>query len=194
MEAICVFCGSSPGFAPGHLEAARRLGEALAASGLRLVYGGARVGLMGRLADAALGCGGSVVGVIPRSFPRTVSHGGLSRLEVVDSMHARKQRMFELSDAFVALPGGFGTLEEILEILTWAQLGIHRKPCGLINVEGYFDAFLHFLDRAAADGFIRRPHRDMLAVARTPGELLERLRSAAPPAVSKWDGADAALR
>ena len=188
MKRICVDCGSSPGIDPAYSEAARRLGRALAERKYELVYGGAHVGLMGDVADAALKAGGIVIGVIPKSFANKVSHQGLTELHVVDSMHERKAMMFDLSDGFIALPGGFGTLEEIAEVLTWAQLGLHKKPCGLLNVCGYFDLLLAFLDQAVCQGFIRREHRDMLLVSNDAGELLDGFTSYQAPNVEKWVG------
>ena len=186
MERICVYCGSSSGSTPRHLDAAHRLGQTLARRKLGLIYGGARVGLMGRVADAALEEGGEVTGIIPRAFASRVAHEGLTKLHVVDTMHVRKNLMFEMADAFIALPGGFGTLEEILEILTWAQIGIHSKPCGIINVDGYFDSFLSFLDNTVSSGFVKPEHRRMLLVAETPEEMLQQMESYRVFEVSKW--------
>jgi len=167
---------------------ARRLGQALIGRDLELVYGGADVGLMGEVADTVLNAGGSVIGVIPRSFAHKVSHQGLTKLHIVDSMHERKTLMFDLSDGFIALPGGFGTLEEVSELLTWAQLGLHKKPCGLVNVGGYFDLLLAFLDNAVSKGFMKREHREMLMVSECPEEMLERFKSYSAPNVEKWVG------
>lgn len=187
MKSVCVYCGSSAGTHGAYAEAAEYLGSALAERGLGLVYGGAGKGLMGRVADAALGAGGRVVGVIPRSLvDREIAHEGLDELHVVASMHERKALMAELADAFVALPGGFGTLEEIVETLTWAQLGFHAKPCGLLNVRGYYDELLAFVSRAERDGFLRREHRDMLLVESQPDRLLDRFAAYRPPSVEKW--------
>jgi uncharacterized protein (TIGR00730 family) len=186
MKRICVNCGSSPGFDPVYAEAARKLGSALVRANIELVYGGAEVGLMGEVANALLHGGGTVIGVIPQAFAHKVSHNGLTKLHVVASMHERKQMMFDLSDAFIALPGGFGTLEEMAELLTWAQLGFHEKPCGLVNVSGYFDQFLAFLDHSVAEGFMKREHRTMLLVSKDPIELLERFNAYAAPSVEKW--------
>ncbi len=186
MKRICVFCGSSPGFDPCYMAMARRLGKTLVDQNLELVYGGADVGLMGELADTVLEAGGVVTGVIPESFADKVSHRGLADLRVVDSMHERKNMMFELSDAFIAPPGGFGTLEEISELLTWAQLGLSKKPCGLINVGGYFDPLLLFLDGAVSNGFMNLEHREMLLVSDDPEDLLERMESYRVPKVEKW--------
>jgi len=153
---------------------ARMLGRAIIDNGLDLVYGGADVGLMGEVADTVLGGGREVIGIIPKSFAHKVSHRGLTELRVVDSMHERKAMMFDLSDAFIALPGGFGTLEEVTELMTWAQLGFHSKPCGLVNVAGYFDTLLSFLDNAVSEGFMKRKHREMLLVSDDPGTLISR--------------------
>ena len=173
-RALCVFCGSSVGGRPGYREAARALGGAVAERGWSLVYGGAGLGLMGTVADAALEAGGSVVGVLPeRLFRRERAHPGLSELVVVSSMHERKAEMARRADAFVALPGGIGTLEELFEILTWSQLGIHGKPVALFNTEGYFDALLGFLDHQVAEGFLRPGDRRRLQVAEDVEELLE---------------------
>jgi uncharacterized protein (TIGR00730 family) len=184
---VCVYCGSSSGIRPCYLDAARQLGQVLVSERIGLVYGGAGVGLMGGIADAVLAGGGDVIGVIPESFASRVAHGGLTKLHVVDSMHERKTLMAELSDAFIALPGGFGTLEEILEILTWAQLGIHGKPCGLMNVDGYYDEFLSFLDRAVTMGFLKPVHREMLLVADSPERLLGQMAAHRVPVADKWD-------
>jgi uncharacterized protein (TIGR00730 family) len=184
---LCVFCGSSPGLDPAHRRAARELGGMLVPRGWDLVYGGARVGVMGAVADAVLAAGGDATGVIPRALVRKeVAHDQLTSLEIVGSMHERKQRMAELADAFVALPGGMGTLEELFETLTWAQLGMHSKPCGLLNVDGYFDPLLDFLDCAVEQRFVSPAHRRMILVARTPRELLDRVESYEAPQVEKW--------
>lgn len=186
MKRVCVFCGSSPGEGNGYMDMAKQLGRTIVANNCALVYGGANVGLMGLLADTVLDAGGEAVGVIPKSFAHLVSHRGLTKLHIVDSMHERKTMMFDLSDAFVALPGGFGTLEEILEILTWAQLGFHKKPCGLLDVDGYFSSLLLFLDNAVSRGFIKQAHRDMLLVSGDPEEMLERMQAYRVPDVGKW--------
>jgi len=176
MRRICVFCGSRMGASAVYREAARDFGARLAERGLGLVYGGGRVGLMGVLADAVLAGGGHAWGVIPRALAdREVAHGSLTELELVTSMHERKARMADLADAFVALPGGLGTLDEWFEIWTWAQLGIHHKPLGLLNIEGYFDPLLAFLDRAVAEGFVHPEHRAMAAVDDDPARLLDRM-------------------
>lgn len=163
MPAVCVFCGSSSGRQPAYTDAARALGAALAGAGWQLVYGGGRIGLMGALADAALAAGGDVIGVIPETLARReVAHTGLTQLCRVDSMHARKALMAQLSDAFIALPGGFGTLDELCEILTWAQLGLHSKPTLLLDVADYFAPLIQFVERAVNEGFIRPHNRDLL--------------------------------
>jgi uncharacterized protein (TIGR00730 family) len=172
---------------PQYLDAARHLGELLAAEGIGLVYGGAGVGVMGALADATLAAGGSVTGVIPTFMTgREVAHDGLTELLVVDSMHERKALMSELSDAFISLPGGLGTLEETFEVLSWAQLGLHRKPVVVLDVAGYFSPLEALLDRAVAEGFVRPEHRGLLVSERDPRALLERLRSYKPPPAPAW--------
>jgi uncharacterized protein (TIGR00730 family) len=189
MQRVCVFTGSSAGARPAYRESARQLGRLLAERRIGLVYGGARVGLMGAVADACLAAGGEAVGVIPEALvAKEIAHTGLTELRVVSSMHERKALMADLADAFVALPGGWGTLEEFFEVLTWAQLGLHRKPCGLLNVGGYFDGLLAFAEHAVSEGFVRREHRDMMTIAADPGELLDRLDAHRPPVVEKWIG------
>jgi len=179
MNKICLFCGSSQGVRSGYLDLARDFGTALASRGLDLVYGGARTGLMGAAADAALASGGRVIGVIPQSLAdMEVAHAGLTELHLVNSMHERKALMADLSDGFAALPGGLGTLDEWFEIWTWAQLGFHHKPIGLLNFEGFFDPLLAFLDHLVAEGFVRPEHRAMAVVEREVGALLGRLMSA----------------
>ncbi len=176
MKRICLFCGSSPRVASDYMDVARAFGSILASRGIGLVYGGGRTGLMGAAADGALAAGGRVIGVIPRALADLeVAHGGLTELELVDSMHERKARMAALSDAFAALPGGLGTLDEWFEIWTWAQLGFHAKPIGLLNFEGFFDPLLAFLDHLVAEGFVRPEHRAMAAVERDAKALIERL-------------------
>jgi uncharacterized protein (TIGR00730 family) len=192
MKWICVFCGSSTGGRPAYAQAARELGAGLAGRGVGLVYGGGKVGLMGVLADAVLGHGGEVIGVIPQGLvDKELAHTGLTELRVVQSMHQRKALMAELSEAFVALPGGYGTLEEFCEMLTWSQLGLHRKPCGLLNVQGFYDPFLAQIDHAVSTRFIRPEHRSLLQAHAQPGPLLEQLLHFQPPTVEKWiDRAD----
>jgi hypothetical protein len=187
MKSVCVYCGSSPGRRPEYGEAARRLGAELAARGLGLVYGGSSVGLMKVVADAVLARGGRVTGVIPEALVRKeIAHRGLTELHVTASMHERKTRMAELSDAFVALPGGLGTLEELFEAWTWGQLGLHAKPCGLLNVAGYWDGLTSFLDLSVAEGFVKAANRAMLVVSDDPADLLDRFGVWRPPAVPKW--------
>ena len=184
---VCVFCGSSPGADPAFAAAARELGGLLAARGLELLYGAGNVGLMGILADAALAAGGRVTGVIPRFLvDKELVHLGLGQLEIVDSMHQRKARLAELADAFIALPGGMGTLEEVCEVTTWAQLALHAKPIGLLDVSGYYRNLLAFLDRAVAERLLRPEHRALLLVESDPARLLDRFAAAAPPAAEKW--------
>lgn len=179
---VCVYCGSSAGTDVRYREAARRLGGLLAAAGVRLVYGGGAVGLMGELADAVLGAGGEVVGVLPRGlFSREVAHGGLTELHEVATMHERKQLMFELSDAFVALPGGLGTLEELAEITTWAQLGIHRRPIAVVDVAGYWQPLRRLFERATHDGFLVPTSRDLVVWVDGVDQVLEALGSYRPP-------------
>jgi uncharacterized protein (TIGR00730 family) len=181
MRRICVFCGSSSGGNAAYAEAARTVGAHLAQQKIGVVYGGGRVGLMGELADAALAGGGSVIGVIPRAlFEREVAHEGVTEMRVVSSMHERKALMAELSEAFIALPGGMGTFEELCEVLTWAQLGIHSKPCGLLNVERYYDPLLALLDHAVREGFVRREHRSILIDDADPKRLIDRIGQSAP--------------
>src|SRR3990172_1852809 len=189
MKRVCVFCGSRNGTRDQYVAAARRTGEALARRGIGLVYGGGGIGLMGVLADAAVSAGGDVIGVIPKALmAREVAHRGLPDLRVVASMHERKALMAELADAFVALPGGFGTLEEFCEALTWAQLGIHRKPCGLLNVEGFFDPLLSLFDHAVRERFVSPDHRSLVVVEEDPERLLDALSRWAPPALERWMG------
>jgi uncharacterized protein (TIGR00730 family) len=188
VERICVFCGASPGARPEYADAARELARLLTADGIGVVYGGGGVGLMGALADAVIAAGGQLTGVIPRALvDREIAHRGVMDMRVVGSMHERKALMAELSDAFVALPGGIGTLEELFEVYTWAQLGLHRKPCALLNVEGYYDGVAEFLAHAVAERFLREETRELLLVETDPAALIERLRSFEPPAVvPKW--------
>lgn len=187
MKAVCVYCGSSPGRLDAYADAARALGQALVARDLGLVYGGAGIGLMGLVANTVLELGGRAVGVIPQALARKeVVHRHLTELHVTQSMHERKTMMAELSDGFIAMPGGIGTFEEIFEIWTWAQLGIHAKPCGLLNVAGYFDALTNFLDHATAEEFLKPPHRALLIVEQQPEALLDRFASYQPPSVRKW--------
>jgi len=191
VQCICVFCGSNAGIDAAYAEAARALVRAIAARGMRIVYGGGNIGLMGALAEAALAAGVPVTGVIPRALlEREVGHRGLVDLRVVNSMHERKALMAELADAFVALPGGLGTYEETFEMLTWVQLGIHRKPCGILNVAGFYDSLIAFLDHAVAAGFLKPEHRGILVVEREPQALLERLVAHQLPEVRMWINRD----
>jgi uncharacterized protein (TIGR00730 family) len=184
---ICVFAGSSPGRQPQYVEAAQQLGEELCARGYDLVYGGGRVGLMGTVADSVLGHGGQVIGVIPEGLAeKEVAHRGLTDLRVVTSMHERKALMAELSTAFIALPGGLGTLEELFEVLTWVQLGIHTKPCGLVNVGGYFNGLLEFISHAVEERFLKPDHQSMILVDSDIKALLDAVEAFVPPAVEKW--------
>ena len=183
---ICVFCGSSPGARPCYAAAATSLARHLAAQGIGIVYGGGKVGLMGALADAALEAGGDIIGVIPQSLvEKELAHPGLSDLRVVGSMHQRKALMAELADAFIALPGGYGTFEEFCEVLTWSQLGFHVKPCGVLNVGGFYDPLLALFDRAVEDRFIRAEHRGLVLADTGIDALLERLASFKPVKVHK---------
>lgn len=189
MRNICVYCGSSPGRLPDYRGAAKELGHELATRGMGLVYGGASVGVMGAVADAVLDKGGRVFGVIPYALAtREVAHEGLDELFVVDSMHDRKAKMAELSDGFIALPGGWGTIEEIFEMLTWAQLGFHQKPCGLLNISGYYDHLFTFLEHAIDQRFVREEYRPMIMMERTADQLLDRYEHYQAPSVKKWIG------
>ena len=192
MQGLCVFCGSSRGASPKYAEVARELGEIMVQRGLSLVYGGGNVGLMGVLADSVLRGGGHVTGVIPQSLvDLEVGHHGLPDLRIVDSMHERKALMADLADGFVALPGGIGTLEEFCEVLTWAQLGMHQKPCGLLNAAGYFDGLLAFLDHTVRERFFKPQHRAMVLVDEDAGRLLQRLADYRAPRLDKWIDRDA---
>jgi uncharacterized protein (TIGR00730 family) len=182
-----VFAGSSAGRRPEYRDAAQALGRELAERKIDLVYGGAKVGLMGAVADEVLAASGHVIGVIPEALvAKEVAHEGLSELRIVRSMHERKAIMADLADGFIALPGGWGTLDELFEILTWAQLGFHRKPCGLLNVSGYFGGLLSFVDHSIHEGFVRPDYRSMMAVAVAAGELIDLLAAYEPPLVEKW--------
>ena len=187
MRSVCVFCGSSPGKDPGYLAAATTMGQLIAERNAVLVYGGARVGLMGAVADAALAAGGEVIGVLPEALAaKELAHTSLTRLEVVSSMHERKARMAELSEGFVALPGGAGTLEEIFEIWTWGQLGFHEKPAGFLNVAGYYDGLAEFLDHTVEAAFVKPVHRDMLTFSADPAALLDTMNAYRAPVSGKW--------
>lgn len=191
MKRICVYCGANRGRDPAFAVAARAMGEALARRGIELVTGGGRVGLMGVIADATLEAGGRVTGVIPQALMnKELGHAGLTDLIVTASMHERKAKMAELSDGFVAMPGGLGTYEELFEIWTWAQLGWHHKPCGLLNAAGFYDKLVAFLDGASEAQFLKTEHRAMLVVDADPDRLLDRFAAYTPPVVTKWIGAD----
>lgn len=183
MERICVYCGSREGANPAYRAAAEAFGRELAARELGLVFGGGHVGMMGAVADATMAAGGVAHGVIPEALVEAeAAHEHLTELEVVNSMHERKARMVELADGFVALPGGYGTLEELMEVLTWAQLGLHESPCGVLNVAGYFDGLVGFFDHATAEGFVSDTHRGMVTVETDPGALLEAFEDYEAPA------------
>lgn len=191
MNTLCVYCGSNPGLLPDYRESARLLGNELAVRGIGLVYGGASIGVMGAIANAVLEKGGRVTGVIPYSLAtREVAHDGLNELIVVSSMHERKAKMAELSDGFIALPGGWGTLEELFEMLTWAQLGLHEKPCGLLNVASYFDSLYTFLENAIEQQFVKAEYRPMVMMDESPANLLERFNNYRAPQVKKWISKD----
>jgi uncharacterized protein (TIGR00730 family) len=186
-KSICVFAGSSSGSDPAFLEMASELGQELVSRGYGLVYGGARIGLMGRIADTVLSASGRVVGVIPDFLlTKEIAHTALTELKITTSMHERKDAMASLADGFIALPGGFGTLEEFFEVITWAQLGLHAKPCGLLNVNGYYDSLLRFLDTAVERQLLRAENREMILTASTAYSLLDRMEAYAAPAVTKW--------
>ncbi len=187
MQRVCVFCGSSPGADPLYMQVAQGVGALLAQRGIGLVYGGAQVGLMGAVADGALSAGGDVIGVIPHSLVRKeVAHSGLGDLRIVSSMHERKALMSDLSDGFLALPGGCGTFEEFFEVVTWAQIGIHRKPCALLNVAGYYDPLLDLLHHAVAERFVRPEHLGLVLVDTDAGLLLDAMSRYVSPILDKW--------
>ncbi len=187
IQRLCVFCGSSSGTDPAYAAAAAQVGTLLAERNIGLVYGGGNIGLMGVVADACLAGGGNVIGVIPQSLlNKEVGHRGLTELHVVATMHERKALMADLADAFLALPGGYGTWDEFCEILTWCQLGLQRKAFGLLNVKGYYDAFLHLADRSVADGFVRPVHREIILTGSDAAAMLDRLTTKRPPVVDKW--------
>lgn len=187
MQRVCIFCGSHTGSRPVYIAAAHEMGVALAQRGIDLVYGGGHVGLMGILADTVLKHGGRVIGIMPQHlFDKEIAHNGLTELRVVGSMHERKALMATLADAFIALPGGYGTFEEFCEILTWGQLGLHHKPCGLLNVKGFYDPLLALFDHAVSEGFVREIYRTMVLVDTDPTQLLNRFEAYQPPAIPKW--------
>jgi uncharacterized protein (TIGR00730 family) len=187
LRRVCVFCGSSSGARPAYAQAAEKLGRLLAARGIGLVYGGSHLGLMGTVADAARAAGAAVTGVIPQMLvDKEAAHRGLADLRVVASMHERKALMAELADGFIAMPGGFGTLEEFCEMLTWAQLGVHRKPCGLLNVDGFYNPLLELLDHAVRERFLKPVNRDLVLAEADAEQLLDRMARFRPPLVDKW--------
>ena len=188
LNCLCVYCGSSPGAKPDYVASAERLAESMAEQNISLVYGGAHVGIMGAVADRLMALGGRAVGVIPESLVEMeVAHQGLTELHVVADMHERKAKMAELADGFISLPGGLGTLEEMFEMLTWAQLGMHSKPCGLLNVVGFYDGLLSFLDNACQEAFMLPAHRDLLIAETEPKDLIARMKAYEAQSVSKLD-------
>jgi uncharacterized protein (TIGR00730 family) len=187
LKNICVYCGSSSGNNPVYVKGAENLGKALAGSGIGLVYGGGKRGLMGAIADSALNAGGKVTGVIPQGLlDLELGHTGLTKLHIVKNMHERKALMAELSDAFIAMPGGLGTYEELFEVLSWSQLGLHKKPCGLLNINGFYNSMLQFLDKATEEGFIMAGHRAMLLSDADPDKLIDKLAEFQYPEIVKW--------
>lgn len=191
MKTICVYCGSSDGKNPIHLKNARLLGEEMLRHKINLVYGGASIGVMGEIANTILEGGGEVIGIIPQGIAdKEVAHSGLTELFVVGSMHERKAKMAELSDGFIALPGGLGTLEELFEVLTWSQLGFHHKPCGLLNVNGYYDHLLKFLDNAVDEDFVKPIHKKLLTIGTEPKDVIERMENYSSPIIDKWLSVD----
>lgn len=187
LRRICVFCGSSPGAREDYVEMARALGHELARRGLGLVYGGASVGVMAAVADAVLARGGEVIGVMPEALiARELAHPALTELMVVGTMHQRKARMVELSDGFIALPGGYGTLDEMFEVLTWGQLGMHEKPIALLDVADYFEHLVRFIDHAVSERLVRAEHRELLIRGREPGEVLDAMAAYTAPRLDKW--------
>lgn len=189
INSLCVYCGSSSGRLETYNLAAVSLAEALVSRNIKLVYGGTGIGIMGILSDHVLQLGGQAIGVIPKALAhKEVAHQNLTELHITQSMHERKMLMVELADGFIALPGGIGTLEELFEIWTWAQLGFHNKPCGLLNIEGYYDLLIGFLDHALSEQFVKKQHRALLLVEDTPEPLLERFANYQPPTVTHWVG------
>jgi len=191
MKRVCVYCGSSLGKQAEYIGSARELAKGLTERGIGLVYGGASVGIMGEIADAVLSDGGEVIGVIPQALAdKEVAHNGLTELKVVDSMHERKAIMADLADGFIALPGGLGTLEELFEVLTWSQLGLHQKPIGLLNVKAYYEKLRSFLDHAVEEQFVKTSHRALLLVEENPEELLALMENYQPPIINQWISRD----
>ena len=191
LQSLCVYCGSSPGARPSYIEAARSFGQQIAAEGIQLVYGGGNVGIMGAIADSVMAAGGQVIGVIPEHLAtKELAHEGLTELHRVNSMHERKLKMADLSDAFIALPGGVGTLEEIFEVFTWTQLGLHSKPCAFLNVDGYYDNLSKFLEHMTAEQFIKKEHLTALLFSNDATDLLRQLRDYQPSLMDKWMSRD----
>lgn len=189
MQSIAIYCGSSPGFNDLYQQQARLLGSRLVEQGCRVVYGGGKVGLMGAVADGAIAAGGEVIGVIPDfMIPKEVAHNGLTGLIITDSMQTRKLKMHELSDGIITLPGGYGTMEELFEMVTWAQLGLHGKPIGILNINGYYDSLLQMLDKMVEEGFLRLSNREAVLSATTIDELLSKMEAFDPGYVEKWMG------
>lgn len=188
MKNICVFCGSSTGSDPAFIQMAGKLGKELAARGLGLIYGASNLGLMGAVSASVLKEGGKVTGVMPKVFEGRVQHPELNELIITDTMHQRKAKMFELSDGFIALPGGFGTFEELLEMVTWSQIGYSAKPCGILNVNGYYDELIKFFDRSVEMRFVKQVHRDAIIIETDPGKILDRFQNYTPVVVDKWIG------
>ena len=187
MKSLCVYCGASPGHSPAYTIAAKQLAVTLVNQDIVLVYGGGNIGLMGVIADEVLALGGKVTGVIPQALvDKEVGHTGLTQLHIVDNMHQRKAIMAELSDGFIAMPGGIGTLEELFEVMTWAQLGFHQKPIGLLNVSGFYDGLLRFLEHTRQQGFLRASHLDILLSSPEPNDLLQQLKTYVPVTTRKW--------
>ena len=187
VKSICIYCGAATGARPAYAEAARELGRRMAEAGIRLVYGGGKVGLMGIIADAVLAHGGQVVGIIPKALmAKEVGHTGLTELHVVENMHQRKQMMADLSDAFIAMPGGIGTCEELFEVFTWLQIGYHAKPIGLLNVEQYYDPLMVFLKSMVTEQFLKGPQLDQLQIAASPEALLDTMRHFKPSQIDRW--------
>lgn len=187
LKTICVYCGSSQGKKETYATAAKSLAESLVARNITLVYGAASIGIMGTVADHVLKLGGQVIGVIPKALAhKEITHSNLTELYVTQSMHERKMKMAELSDGFIALPGGIGTMEELFEIWTWAQLGFHKNPCGLLNIDGYYDALIQFVDHMQQEQFVKPKHHDLLMIADDPEKLLEKFISYTPPEITQW--------
>lgn len=188
MKSIAVFCGSQEGFDPSYMETARILGKKLAQEGIQLIYGGAQVGCMGAVADAVIDHGGKAIGIIPKRLMREeIAHGNLTELHVVETMHERKAMMAELADGFIAMPGGFGTLEEWFEVLTWAQIGYHQKPCSLLNVNNYYTPLLGLFDHMIEQGFVKEEYRQLIIMEKDPGKLVHKLQNFRPAYVHKWE-------